>query len=120
MTQPQQFNEQVTDSQIVLRAKQAVADGEAHVPVRLGARPRCVPRVTARLPADAEAPEASPYDEFEPPLPQVQESHPWFRTHRPQSAVGERHHVHRPRGRLLLFASGDGRLLAQDRWLVSL
>ena len=28
MTQPQQFNEQITDSQIVLRAKQAVADGD--------------------------------------------------------------------------------------------
>lgn len=102
------------------RLLQALADVQAHVPLRLGIGTRCIPATVVRLPVDAETSQISSHDELEPSLSQVQETHLWLRADTTELAMGERYHVHRSGGRLLLSAYSDGYLLAQDRGLALL
>ena len=55
----------------------------------MGAGAGLVLEAAARLPADAEASQATLYDELEPPLPQVQKPHPRLRADTAEWRVNE-------------------------------
>lgn len=100
------------------RRLQALGHAQGHVRRRMGSRARQLLCAAGPLAPDASEAQAKAHHQLQPPFPHLQEHLPRDSPHKAQRGVGRRHNVRRTRGRMLLPAPDNGRLLPHDRGMV--